>query len=1454
MNSINNIKELSQTLNISFPSSFNNALITSVNLDEESNKIYIDIALNQLTNYEEIQSLKQQIIKKYENNVFLNFSFSDEQYQKEYIYNFLQSTIKKSKYAMFTNINDFIHFNNDNLYLITIKTNNIDNENQKNKIKELFNKLIRWGYDKLTYEFKYINLDNSYKETTNFLYSEKEILKYKEAKNIKKNENDFSFFTNNKVKIDTLQYKNNTRYKNMKLSEIKQLDNNDHFIESEALIFQQDYKFLPNSENNKHLYIFWVTDFNDGLQLQLFTKEPLSQEEKNILKDNNWINFKGKLISKFQNDKYSQILYLSDFKIAENAKLNNIDDYAGKKRIELHVSSKMNTMDGLLNPEEILEIAKNNNMVAVGLMDANGCQAYPKFFEQAKKIGIKPIYGTALSFLTNDFNIVNGDKNDNRNLRDLNYVSFDIETTSLMPRYGNIIEFGSMDIENLRLKNSQQFFIKTNKLLSDFTTKLTGITNEDLLNGLPVIQALEKIYDILNNKIVVAHNAKFDFNFLKQKFLEYNKPFPKFTIIDTLKVSRILFEDTRKHSLKALANHVGIDYNDEEAHRGDYDAKVLAEVWTNLITLLEKKNIITLQDLANYKNDSLIQREFTYEISTIAKNNFGLKEQFELLSKTLTNEYSSSPRIFLEEIKKTKNLLLGSSTLKSRLIEDYFFSSDEVFEQTLDIYDYIEIPAPQVFDHWIAYDYLTKEELYKGLKDIIFKAKKRNKIVIATADVKYYTLHDKQAYEIIVYSKGINNVRHYLYDYAKAKENKLIIPTQNFLTTKEMLDQFSFLDDKNLINEIVIENTHLISEMCEDIEVIKKDLFKPNFDNSELKLQELVYKNAYEKYGNPLPKHILERIQAELTPITTHGFSVIYWISHVLIKNSLDRGYIVGSRGSVGSSLTAYLANVSEVNPLPPHYLCKKCKYFELNSNIEITSGFDLDTKNCPNCNVLLDTDGQNIPFETFLGFDADKVPDIDLNFSGEIQPLIHNEIRKLFGESNTFKAGTVQTVADKTAYGYVKNYLEETKQEFSEVLINYLANKIKDLKRNTSQHPGGIIIVPKEYSVYDFTPINYPANDVGAEWKTTHFDYKAIHDNLLKLDILGHDNPTMIKFLEKTTNIKTSQIPKKDSKIISLFSSPEAMGIKSENINGEKTGALGIPEFGTSFVRRMLASSKPKTFADLISLSGLSHGESVWTNNAEDLVVKNGFKLSEVISCRDDILVNLMKIGVDRTNAFKIMEKVRKGKGLSLEEEEFLKKHNVPTWQIDSMKKIKYMFPKAHAAAYVLMAWWIAFYKLNYPLEFYASYLSIRPDNYELESMIDDKYGNKVLLKLKDLKKQESQKIISSTQKQLIPVFEIIQEMYARGFNIVNISLEKSLANDWIIDNKNKCLIPPFIAVTQLGQAAAESIVQARRESNFISIEDFKKRTKINSTLLKRLKDLGVFKNLDETNQMKLF
>lgn len=1429
-------------------------VLFNLNYDENSNdKLKLEFRFKNFISYDTVRKLKS-FIRSNRDKWDVSFVFSSDSYSKENILCFVNKIIDKTRFMPLKQINWENKFvvKDNNAYFENIDR---DFENQYGMlIDKLLNKLKEYGFATLDFSYNYATNLTSNDQNLSSNAEESEKIKrelFKKMIELDQSSTSYESNSNSPLRIKRNLNKSYTRYSIKDLNDAPSRVN----VEFVGILFASKKTF---SKNKRLTIQFKVSDFESAVNCMWFLDTDwLSNEQKNLINPENqsWVKVKGSIPSSDKIKGNNFFVYVDSLELTA-CPLNINEDKApeDRKRVEFHISTKMNTMDGLFNADDFVERAKRWKMPAIGIMDTDGAQGYPKLFNKAKKSGIKAIYGTAFTTINKANEAILGEIPEG-SFKDYSYVSFDIETTGLSPKFHEIIEFGAVDINQyLKVGKTTQFFIKPKDKIGSFTTELTGITQQMLdSKGLYIKEGLEKIYDCLDGKIAIAHNAKFDFNFLKEQFRLNNMQFPRVTVIDTLVASRIGFPGYKRHKLEDVASRLGVVYDPNVAHRGDYDAKVLANVWVNIISELNAKGIFTFDDLSKYSSNELYAKMHGYEVSTIALNNQGLKKQFELITDCLTKKYINGPITFKEDFASLNrtDILVGSGTLKGLLIDKYFYSSHDDFINELKLYDFIEIPAPQCFEHWIRYGFITTKQLQKGLSEIIYEAKKHSKIFIATADVKYLDPWDQEIFKSLVYAKGIKNARHYLFDYKKAEEGRLVIPNQRFLTTEEMLKQFAFLQDNQLIEELVIDNTQLIANMAENIEVIKSGLFTPEFDDSKKKLYDLVYKNAYAKYGEKLPEIIQKRIDSELNPIIKYGFDVIYWISYKLVKLSIDQGFIVGSRGSIGSSFVASLIGISEVNPLIPHYCCPNCKYFEVANAPGVTSGYDLPDKPCPECNTLIKGDGQSIPFETFLGFNADKVPDIDLNFTGEFQGVVHEEIRRLFGKSHTFRAGTISKVAEKTAFGYVKSYAEQTRQTIPQIFVEFLANRIKDVKRTTGQHPGGIIIIPKQFDIFDFTPINYPANDQSSSWLTTHFDYKAIHDNVLKFDILGHDNPTSIKFLEQYTGINIYDVPKNDQNVIKLFSSTEPMGISPEQISNEKTGAIGLPEFGTSFVRQMLNDIKPKTVADLISISGLSHGTNVWINNADELVLEKGRKLNEVVCCRDDIMPMLIAKGIEPLMSFTLMEKVRKGKGLSNDEVELLEKHNVPNWLIKSMQKIEYLFPKAHATAYVTMALWIAWFKLYEPLAFYASYFTAHSKADDIKNMIDKPNGIKVSKRLYELKKTEDR---SNKENDLIGVFEVAEELYARGFYISNVDIDKSQAEKWLIDKEKGCLIPPFSTIESLGTVKANDIVNAREEKPFLSKEDFKTRTGVSKTVFDTMNQMKILDSLNDSDQLTLF
>ncbi|PZW00555.1 PolC-type DNA polymerase III [Metamycoplasma auris] len=1199
------------------------------------------------------------------------------------------------------------------------------------------------------------------------------------------------------------------------------------------------------TNTNKRILNIRISDYKEAIAIKYI--QDINDEKPN-LKIGDTIYVQGLL----SDDTYTKSKFIltsgKNWYTPTESLVSITQDNETEKRIDLAVRTNMSAQDGISSPEEYIEAMEKLGHKAIAITDLDNVQSFPSFYNLLKKNKtIKPIYGATLSTISNKNSIFIGYKD--FILSDAEYVVFDLETTGLSSRFDDIIEFGASIIKNGKQIEKIQFFLKTNKPLTQKIQELTNINESMLAKGYEQEEGIKKIYEILNNRIAVAHNGSFDMRMCFQKFKELNLDISNLVCIDTLRVSYLLDTDDRLHKLERVCKRFNIAYNVAEAHRADYDANVLAQVWLRMISRLNiEKQIFSSMDLFNYDTSLWAKRRRSSEIRVLAKNQQGLKELFKILSNSLTNDFADGPKFYIEDKDKYPNLLFGSATNQSLLWDKVLFGTDDEIIEEIKNFDYIELPPIDSFVYYVKIEDISMSDLQWAYKDLLTKCKSLNKMCIATSDARYVYEYQKQIHAIYINAPSLGGGKHWLKGRAQ--------PSFKYLTTREMIDQFIFLGDEKIIKDLVINNPKKIVEQIEDIQVIKDKLYVPSFDNSPVKLRELVYKNLYEKYGSNPDKKIIERVEKELNPIIKYGYSAIYWISHKLVKRSNEDGYLVGSRGSVGSSIVANLSQISEVNPLEPHYLCSNCKYFEWSEDSNIYSGWDLPDKRCPKCDQMLSKDGHNIPFETFLGFEANKVPDIDLNFSGEYQPTIHNLVRELFGDDHSFRAGTISKIALKTAFGFCEKYMHEERKDeipWSRTFLDFLASKAAGVKRTTGQHPGGIIVIPKEFDVEDFTPVNYPANDTNSTWKTTHFNFESIHDNVLKLDLLGHDDPTTIKMLEDLTGVSVKSIPKFDKEVMKLFYTTESMKISPSMIDNETTGAYGLPEFGTNFVRGMLKEAQPRTFNDLILLSGLSHGTNVWAGNAEELV-KKGFKLKDCVCCRDDIMQELIKRKIEPLVAFEIMERVRKGKGLTVEQEDLLINSNVPDWYINSLKKIEYMFPKAHATAYVIMAWRIGWYKLYYPLEFYASYFSIRPDAIDIEVMSNG--YNKVSEILYDYKNRKNDKAnpLSTKESALITTFEITKEMYARGFSIQNVSLEKSDAKNWIVDKDKKSLIPPFNVVDGLGETVAESIIKARAESPFLSIEDLTERAKINIKICNELRRLGILKDLNETNQVELF
>ncbi|MBA2878657.1 PolC-type DNA polymerase III [Anoxybacillus ayderensis] len=1206
----------------------------------------------------------------------------------------------------------------------------------------------------------------------------------------------------------------------------------DQIVEEERRVAVQGYIFDAEAKELKSgrtLLTLKITDYTNSILVKMFSRDKEDAELMQRVKKGMWVKVRGSV----QNDTFVRDLVLIANDLNE-VKPNERQDTAEEKRVELHVHTQMSQMDAVASITKLVEQAKKWGHEAIAVTDHAVVQSFPEAYSAGKKYGVKILYGLEANIVDDGVPIAYNEAH--RRLMDDTFVVFDVETTGLSAVYDTIIELAAVKVKNGEIIDRFESFANPHHPLSATTIELTKITDDMLKDAPDVEEVLEKFYHWIDDCVLVAHNATFDIGFLNAGFKKMNRGKVTNPVIDTLELARYLYPELKNHRLNTLCKKFNIELT--QHHRAIYDAEATGYLLIHLVKELDEKGIQYLDQLNEAsKEQGAFQRSRPFHATLLVQNEVGLKNLFKLVSFSHVNYFYRVPRIPRSVLQQHREgILVGSGCDKGELFEAMMQKGIEEAEAIAPFYDFLEVHPPEVYAPLIEMEYVRDEAALKEIITNIVQLGERLGIpVVATGNVHYINREDKIYRKILIHSQSGGN-----------SLNRHELPNVHFRTTNEMLEAFSFLGEQKA-KEIVVTNTKKIAHLIEEVKPIKDELYTPKIEGADEEIRRMSYERAKSIYGDPLPDIVEKRLEKELKSIIGHGFAVIYLISHKLVKKSLDDGYLVGSRGSVGSSFVATMTEITEVNPLPPHYVCPNCKHSEFFDDGSVGSGFDLPDKNCPKCGARYNKDGHDIPFETFLGFKGDKVPDIDLNFSGEYQPQAHNYTKVLFGEDNVYRAGTIGTVADKTAYGFVKGYINDHNLHVRGAEIDRLAAGCTGVKRTTGQHPGGIIVVPDYMDIYDFTPIQYPADDTSAEWRTTHFDFHSIHDNLLKLDILGHDDPTVIRMLQDLSGIDPKTIPTDDPEVMKIFSSTESLGVTPEQIMCN-TGTLGIPEFGTRFVRQMLEETKPKTFSELVQISGLSHGTDVWLGNAQELIQNGTCTLSEVIGCRDDIMVYLIYRGLEPSLAFKIMESVRKGKGLTPEFEEEMRKHDVPEWYIESCKKIKYMFPKAHAAAYVLMAVRIAYFKVHHPLLYYASYFTVRAEDFDLDAMIQGSAAIRKRIEEIQAKGLDA----SPKEKSLLTVLEIALEMCERGFSFKNIDLYRSQATEFIIDGNS--LIPPFNAIPGLGTNVAQSIVRAREEGEFLSKEDLQQRGKVSKTILEYLESRGCLQSLPDHNQLSLF
>ncbi len=1179
--------------------------------------------------------------------------------------------------------------------------------------------------------------------------------------------------------------------------------------------------------SKKNVVKFIITDLTNSIGCKFFAPQDKMDALLEDLKVGSTVCVQGEL----RDDPFEREETIA-VKSIEKAESKKKTDDAKVKRVELHCHTQMSAMDAVCSAGDVVRRAIEWGMPAVAITDHGVVQAYPEALKAKGNNPIKIIYGVEGYLVPDTIDAVTRSKS--YSLED-EFVVFDIETTGLDKTHDAITEIGAVKMKGSAVIDRFSTFVNPMRHIPANITALTGITDDMVSDAPKEKEAVLRFLKFCNGAPLIAHNARFDTGFIRNAAQRYDIDFDNPVLCTLVLAQTLLAGELKKFKLNILADYLNID--NPQHHRAVNDAEVTGAIWNDFRRRMKALNITDIDDINRTLGGKIDVRKTKncYHVIILIKNSRGIKNLYKIISESHLNYLGRTPRIPKSLLAKYREgLIVGSACEAGELYRAILSGKSEAeIEAIAAFYDYLEI-QPLKNNSFMIREGLVKSEaeLMDYNRKILQLADKQGKLTVATCDTHFLDPEDEVYRRILMDAKG----------YEDADDQ----PPLYFRTTDEMLEEFRYLGDRAY--EVVVENTNKIADLIEDVVPLKDGNYPPSIENSAEDLKRLCYEKAYQLYGNPLPPFVQDRLERELNPIIQNGYDVMYMIAQKLVKKSNDDGYIVGSRGSVGSSFVAFLSGITEINSLPAHYICPTCKYLEFPKVAPGMSGCDMPDKLCPACQIPLNKEGHDIPFETFLGFNADKVPDIDLNFSGDYQTKAHKYTEELFGHGYVFKAGTIGTVAEKTAYGYVKKYFEKRGIHAREAEVERLKLGCTGVKRTTGQHPGGVIVCPKTLDIHDFTPVQHPADDPQSDVVTTHFDYHSIHDNLLKLDILGHDDPTVIRMLEDLTGTSVQDIRLDDPATMSLFSSTEALGVTPEAIDSV-VGTYGIPEFGTRIVRNMLLETKPKTFSELIRISGLSHGTDVWFGNAQDLVNSKTCTLNSCICTRDDIMAYLISMGLPNSISFKIMESVRKGKGLTDEWQSMMRDCHIPSWYIDSCLKIKYMFPKAHAAAYVTNAFRIAWYKVHRPIEFYIAYFSIRADEFDYDMMTKGyDYTNN---KIKEFEKMG--KAISSREKNLQTILEMCREMYARGIEFEAIDLYQSDATKFCKSKTGK-IIPPLSSIANLGSVAAGQIAQARKDGEFFSVEDIRQRARVGKSVTDLLAAAGVLSGMQESNQTTLF